>query len=249
MTGLVNSTGARSGVIGTTVGTPIQALGFISATFLTNSSTSSDSTGNYTKPAGCTKILVIATGGGGAGAGAGSGQTGGGGGAGSTTIGYITNSSSSYFNGITAGSGTIAYSIGKGGAGVAGSAGTDGSDTWFGTDSVNFLLKGVGGGGGLTNGGASTFVNGSVGASAYATADYMLLAGAQGTSEMGDGGSALKTGGKGGASYWGDGGPGAVENSNTANNAQTWGTGGGGASGANGSGAGMGGAIVIYAYG
>ena len=215
----------------------------ISVTYVACDSTSSANSGNYTKPAGCTALHIIITGGGGAG-GKDVGGTGGGGGAGATTIAYVTESSSSYFAGITAGSGTIAYSVGHGGA----NSGNNGDSSWFGTDSSNYIAQAGGGYGGNSNGTASGTASGAVGTSAYAPATHLLLKGGKGTSEMGDGGSNIKTGGKGGASYWGEGGSGANENTGGGENAHVFGTGGGGASGSGNGGSGLGGVLVIYAY-
>lgn len=108
-------------------------------------------TGNFTIPAGVTKLKVTVVGGGGGSAGSISGNTGGAGGGGGAAIKWLT--------GVTPGN-TLSYSVGTGGTagtsapgnGGAGSASTVATGT-TGTPETITTITGGGGGAGLTGGG------------------------------------------------------------------------------------------------
>lgn len=245
------ATGADGTVLTSTgAGSPpaFETISTVSGTLIKVDSYYSSASANWTKPAGCTQVVVYITGGGGGGGGAASGQTGAGGAAAGTVIIHVTNSSASAFNSITAGSGTVAYVVGALGAANSGANGGAGGVSWFGTDSANFYGKATGGNGGNANGVGTGNNSGTIGSSSYAPASSVITQGGMGTAEQGDGGSNVKTGGTGGASYYGSGGSGALENSGNGYSDGAIGSGGGGGSGSSSGGTGQAGAIIVYSY-
>ena len=189
MTGIVNSTGARSGVIGTTVGTPAPTGFFNIQSFTTGTGAT------YTKTAGTTKILVHCGGGGGGGGGySGGDDGGGGGGSGATAIKLYDYSS------LTTGT----YTVGI--AGTAGSGHGNGGhvnvNSTF-TDGTTVITGGGGGGGNSPNSGRAA---GAAGAAINGDINIPGVQGEAGIASQGEG--------NGGKSYWGgfgNGGRGATQ--------------------------------------
>jgi hypothetical protein len=210
--------------------------------------------GTYTPSPGATTAQVIVTGGGGGGGGIlGTDTTNetvaGGGGAGGTAIDYVD------LTNVT----SVVVTVGTGGAGGVntGGTGTTGGSSSFGAfASAN---GGVGGVGSAVNATGCAAVAGAMGAGgAGGTASLGAINITGGHGFVGSCLAEVVNGGAGAASYWGGGGPGALDpNANSAvagGNANAYGAGGGGAAeedattGATG-GTGAGGIVVVYEYG
>lgn len=171
--------------------------------------------GNFTVPAWISKIPMIGTGGGAGGAGNGNGQVGGGGGGGATAIGCYA---------VTPGA-TLAFIIGAGGAGAASTTGNS-TGTAGGATSFSTFFSAGGGLGGTNNTGGT--VPGGAGGTATGGVTGGNLPGGFGAD--GYGLAATLPTGRGGGSYWGDGGPCGVQGGNQS--AQIYGGGGGAGYGA-----------------
>lgn len=191
--------------------------------------------GNFTVPAGITKVYVTMIGGGGGGAsGKNPDTTYGPGGAGASAIINVPYT-------VTPG-GTVAYAVGSGGAGGSGSGigaggnnGATGGNTTFGT-----LTAEGAAGGAATTGGAKNST----------TMDAVLnVAGSFGKFHGGNGGNSDAThSGGGGGTYFGAGPAGRTSVGNgTAATANT-GTGGAGGAGTSGAGGNGGSGIIIISY-
>lgn len=186
--------------------------------------------GTWTKPAGCTKALVYTTGGGGGGGAAvtTANSSGGGGGAGATAIRLID----------VTGTASEAVTVGAGGAGgVTGGAGAGTG----GTSSFGAFCSATGGAGGAT---ASSRRGGAGGTASGG--DINADGGGGGGGEL----TSSATSGQGGSSFWGGGGYSVVAPS--AGIAATC-FGAGGSGGSNNSaaasgGAGKSGIVVVYEY-
>lgn len=197
--------------------------------------------GTWTRPAGCRRVKVIATGGGGGGGGAdNSDAVGRGGGAGATAIAYVD---------VTA---LASQAVVVGAAGTAGTnTGGDGGDG----GSSSFGAHAVAGGGFGGDGSASSGDVGPGGAGGTASAGGIGIDGGEGGAGFG-GSTTPQNGGEGGASYWGGGG-GSQTNFNlaggrTGRTGTAWGSGGGGGASGSGTGAtggaGKGGMVVVEEY-
>jgi hypothetical protein len=167
--------------------------------------------GSFTVPAWISKIPMIGTGGGAGGAGNGNGQVGGGGGAGGTAMGCYA---------VTPGS-PYSFVIGAGGAGAASTTGNSSGGNG-GATSFSTFFTANGGTGGVNNTGG--LVAGGAGGTATGGATGGNFTGGWGAD--GYGASNLVPTGRGGGSYWGDGGPCGVQGGDQ--NALTYGSGGGG---------------------
>lgn len=194
-----------------------QAGGFTNMAIVT-------ATGNWTVPAGVTKVKVTVVGGGGGSGSISSGTASatcaaGGGGGGATSIGIVT--------GLTPG-GTVAVTIGAGGTGgTSGNNGGNGGTSSFGT---YVLADGGSGSGGLIGPGtAITITRGGVGGTINAGGTSAVIkfggqAGCNGTAA-----GAMSLGGQGGSSMLGGGAHGGSSATNTSGIAATqYGAGAGG---------------------
>ena len=198
--------------------------------------------GTWTKPAGCSSILIEVIGGGGGGGGAAATASnisiGGGGGAGGYSRKYVT-------TGIGA---TETVTVGAGGAGNSGAAGSNG-----GTSSFGAHCSGAGGFGagfvGPTTG--VTFVAGGDGGTG-SSGNYNGKGG-MGAAGLADTASISLLGGSGGASYLSAGGYFAGPNTAGAAASANSGSGGGGAANSGGQaaragGAGGSGIVIVFSY-
>jgi len=227
MSGIANSTGAKSGIIGTTVGTPAGG-GLQSQQVFTTVEA-----GTWTKPAGITTVKVYVTGGGGGGGATDNDDQSPGGGAGATAIKIIDVTSIA----------SVTATVGGGHEGIANSGGTDeiaGNNSTFAASSGDVI-----GGGGYTSAGGWAIA----GKGGTATGGDINIYGGDG-----QGGSIDVTGhdhlaaGTGGASFWGQGGRGNSRYYTLGRDGRAFGSGGGGGADTEGGNDGADGIIVVEEY-